>query len=129
MHRATWVLQTVLAVWFVTIGVLHLALPPGLPEPMTWMHDLPTAIHWISGLAEIAGGLGLGLGLLLPSLTRIRPLLTPLAASGLAVLMLSAAVWHLGRGEARSAVTNLVLVVLLAVVATVRSRMHPIPAR
>ncbi len=125
MHRATWILQIVLAVWFVVIGALHLTLPPGLPEPMSWMHDLPTAVHWVSGLVEIAGGLGL----LLPSLTRIRPLLTPLAASGLAVLMLSATVWHLGRGEARSAVTNLVLVVLLATVAYVRSRIHPIPAR
>lgn len=125
MHRLTWVLQIVLGVYFVAVGVMHLALPPGLPELMAWMHDLSPTVHWVSGLAEIAGGFGL----LLPSLTRIRPMLTPLAGAGLILVMISAAIWHASRGEVQNSVTNLVVVALLAVVVHVRWRTRPIEPR
>jgi uncharacterized membrane protein len=122
MHRATWILQLVLGIYFVVIGVLHFIVPSGLPEPLGWMYDLPTWLHVASGTAEIAGGLGL----ILPSLTRIRPALTPLAAAGLATVMLLAAAWHLSQGDPLAIVTNLVLAVLLTGIAVVRWRVHPI---
>ena len=125
MHRTTWVLQVLLGTWFVAIGTIHLVVPAGLPDPLTWTYDLPTTTHWIAGLAEIAGGLGL----VLPAATRIAPRLTPLAASGLVAVMLPAAVWHATRGEIRSIVSNLVIAALLALVIHVRTRRHPISAR
>jgi uncharacterized membrane protein YphA (DoxX/SURF4 family) len=125
MNPLTWLLQIVLGLWFLAIGVIHLVMPAGLPDQMSWMHDLSTAAHWAAGVAEIAGGLGL----ILPSLTRIRPALTPLAAAGLVVVMLGAAVWHVGRGETQSVGMNLVLALLLVVVARVRWRTHPIEPR
>lgn len=125
MDRPAWVLQILLAVYFVVTGVIHLVVPEGLPDVMGWMYDLSTPLHWIAGLAEIAGGLGL----VLPAATRIAPRLTPLAATALTLVMLSAAVWHATRGEAQSIVGNLVVAALLVFVAYVRTRVHPIEAR
>jgi putative oxidoreductase len=124
MHRVAWVLQVVLGVYFVAVGVMHLVVPDGLPSVMEWMYDLPTWLHYVSGTAEILGGLGL----ILPGLTRIRPQLTPLAATGLVIVMLGAAVWHLPRGEAQNIAGNLVLAALLAFVAWVRWQRHPLHA-
>jgi len=122
MHRTAWALQILLSIYFVVTGVLHLVVPEGLPDPMSWMYDLSTPLHWFAGLAEIAGGLGL----VLPAATRIAPRLTPLAASALVAVMLSAAVWHATRGEVQSIAGNIVVAVLLAVVTYVRFRVHPI---
>ena len=125
MNRTAWILQILLAIYFLATGVIHLVVPDGLPEAMTWMYDLSTPLHWVAGLAEIAGGLGL----VLPAATRIAPRLTPLAASGLVVVMLSAAVWHATRGEVQSIVGNIVVSALLILIAYVRTRTHPIEAR
>lgn len=125
MHKAAWLLQVMFGIYFIAIGLLHFAVPDGLPEQMAWMYDLPTWLHYLSGTAEILGGLGL----ILPAATRIRPQLTPLAAAGLTIVMLVAAVWHLPRGEVGNVVGNLALAVILAFVAYVRWRQHPISAR
>jgi uncharacterized membrane protein len=122
MHRTTWVLQIVLGLYFIAIGVMHFVVPDGLPEQLGWMYDLPTWAHWLSGAAEILGGLGL----LLPGLTRIRPELTPLAAAGLTAIMLLAAAYHLSRGEVPNIAGNLVVALLTAWIAYVRWRRHPI---
>jgi uncharacterized membrane protein len=122
VHRTAWVLQIVLGVYFVAIGVMHFIVPDGLPDQLGWMYELPTWLHYVSGAAEIAGGLGL----ILPGLTRIRPELVPAAAAGLVIVMLGAAVWHLPRGEMQNLVTNLLLAALLAFVAYVRWRVHPL---
>jgi len=49
--------------------------------------------------------------------TGIAPILTPLAAVGLLLIMIGAIVTHLRRGEARTIVVNVVLLLLAAVVA------------
>ena len=122
MHRFAWVLQVVLGVYFVAIGVMHFAIPDGLPDQLAWMYELPTWLHVASGAAEILGGLGL----VLPAATRIRPQLTPMAAAGLAIVMLFAALWHVPRGEVSNVVFTLVLAVVLTWLARVRWRTHPI---
>jgi uncharacterized membrane protein len=124
VHRVSWVIQIVFGIYFIAIGVLHLVVPDGLPAVTEWMYDLPTWLHYVSGTAEILGGLGL----ILPGLTRIRTELTPLAAAGLTLVMLLAAAWHLSRGEVQNLVSNLVIAVVLAFVAYVRWRRHPLPA-
>lgn len=89
------------------------------------MYDLSDVLHAVTGTAEILGGLRL----ILPGLTRIRPGLTVWAAIGLTVVMLGAAVWHLGRGEIANVGNNLLLGVLLAFIAHRRNTSHPLPAR
>jgi uncharacterized membrane protein len=89
------------------------------------MYELPSGLHYLSGTAEILGGLGL----ILPGVTRIQTRLTPLAALGFILVMLGAAVFHLTRGEYNSIVQNVILAALLAFVAYGRLRLHPLPER
>mgnify|MGYP000909773832 CR=1 FL=1 len=57
-------------------------------------------------------------GLILPPLTGIAPILAPIAAIGLVLVQLGAVVFHLRRGEAKVVPMNLVLL-MLAVAAAV----------
>ena len=68
MNILLWILQVLLGVYFILIGVGHFIIPPNLPPMMAWMYELPPWLHWISGTAEILGGLGL----ILPAVTRIQ---------------------------------------------------------
>ncbi len=70
-----------------------------------------------------------GLGLLLPSLTRIKPGLTALAALGCAALMACAIVFHFSRGEAANSWFNFLLAALALFVAWGRRSRAPIAPR
>jgi hypothetical protein len=70
-----------------------------------------------------------GLGVVLPSVTRIRPRLTVLAALGCVALQTCAIVFHFSRGEAANTPFNFVLVVLALFVAWGRRSRAPIPPR
>ena len=82
-------------------------------------------MHLISGTAEILGGIGL----ILPGLVKIRPELTPLAAVGLLVVMVSAIVWHVRREESTSIGGNVVSIVALSYIASGRWRPAPLAHR
>ena len=120
-----WILQILFGLYFVAVGVMHFVLPPGLPAPMSWMYDLSPTLHFISGTAEILGGIGL----ILPSITRIQPKLTVYAAYGLALVMVLAAGYHGLRGEFTNIGLNLLNAAILAFIGYGRARLHPIPDR
>ena len=67
----------------------------------------------IIGALEVAGAIGL----ILPWLLDIAPILTPIAALGLVLTMLGAAIVHLRRGETQMIVPNIVLGLLALFVA------------
>jgi uncharacterized membrane protein YphA (DoxX/SURF4 family) len=56
------------------------------------------------------------IGLVLPAALNIVPVLVPLAAVGLVVLMIGAAITHARRKESQAVVTNVVLLVVAVVV-------------
>ncbi len=125
MNILLWILQVALGVYFLSTGVTHFVVPEGLPDQLGWMYDLSDTAHYVAGTAEILGGLGL----VLPSLTRIQPQLTVWAALGLLLIMVLAAFWHLGREEYTNIVTNAIVAIALAVVAYGRWRTVPIAPR
>lgn len=125
MNIILWVLQFLLGIYFFFTGIVHFIVPPGLPAPMAWMYELSPGLHYFSGAAEILAGLGL----ILPGLTHIQPRLTPLAALGLVLVMLGAAVWHLQRNEPSNIVMNLILAALAGFVAYGRWRLSPLRAK
>lgn len=125
MNILLWVLQILMGVYFIAIGVMHFVIPPGLPEPMSWMYDLSPTLHAISGTAEILGGLGL----ILPGLFKIQTRLTPLAGVGLALVMILAAVYHLSRGEMQNIATNLLVAAVVGFIAYGRWRLKPLQDR
>lgn len=124
MHRFLWILQIVMGLYFLSIGIMHFLVPPGLPAAMSWMYDLSTGLHWLAGILEILGGLGL----ILPGLFGIRPNLTPLAAAGLTLVMIGAVAYHLQRGEAVNIGMNVILAALLLTIAYGRWRARPLRA-
>jgi uncharacterized membrane protein len=125
MNIILWILQIFLGLYFVVIGVMHFAVPPGLPPQMAWMYELRPWLHWVSGIAEILGGIGL----ILPSLMRIKPQLTVWAALGLVGVMIGAMIWHLTRGEAQNMGLNIILAALLTFIAYGRYKLQPIPEK
>jgi uncharacterized membrane protein YphA (DoxX/SURF4 family) len=103
---------------------MHFIVPDGLPDTLDWVYELSDPLHAIAGTVEILGGLGL----ILPGLTRMLPGLTSLAAAGLVVVMVGAAVWHGTRGEVVQVALNLVNAGPLGYLAYGRWRLSPLQA-
>jgi uncharacterized membrane protein len=125
LNIVLWILQVLLGLYFLAVGVMHFIIPPGLPAQMSWMYDLPAWLHWVSGVAEILGGLGL----ILPGLFRIQTRLIPLAAGGLALVMVGAVIYHVTRGEYQNILFNVILAALLVFIAYGRSQLAPLQDR
>jgi uncharacterized membrane protein YphA (DoxX/SURF4 family) len=92
MNVALWIVQALLAVVFASSGVAKSAMSKQalLASGQTGVRDYSVPfIRFIASL-EILGALGL----LLPGLTEVAPFLTPLAAIGLAIIMVGAARAH-----------------------------------
>ncbi|HYV66277.1 MAG TPA: DoxX family protein [Myxococcales bacterium] len=121
MTYALWIVQALLALVFLFAGVAKLMMPI---EEMTKDVHLPGLFLRFIAVAEILGALGL----ILPSLLRIRPGLTPLAAAGLVVIMIGATVISLTLGVAM-AIAPFVVGLLAAFVAYGRWKLAPMPAR
>ena len=126
LHVALWVSQILLAVMFGMAGVMKTTKPiADLAQMMPWTTALPPGVVRFIGASELLGAIGL----VIPALTRIKPILTPLAASGLTLIMLLATVFHLTRGETQALPVNLTLAALAAFVAWGRFKKAPIPPR
>ena len=123
MNATLWILQVVLAVVFLAHGVFMLAPPASMLELMN--ASMSTAFRIFLGVAEVAAAVGLTV----PGFTRVLPGLVPAAALGLIIVMISATVFHVARGELMSAVITAVLLAMAGVVAYMRWRVHPIRAR
>ena len=123
MNIALWILQVLLALAFLAHGIMFLAPPPDVAVQMNAM--LPRWFQVFLGVAEVAAAVGLTL----PGLTRILPGLVPAAAAGIMVVMVSATVLHLWRGEYSGAAITFVLLLMATVVAYNRWRRHPIAPR
>lgn len=114
MNVVLWVLQIVLALLFGAAGVMKSLRPKEeLAAKMAWVEDYSPNMVKLIGVVEFLAAVGL----ILPAATGIAPVLTPLAASGLALIMVLAAVAHVRRKELNALPVNAVLFVLAAVVA------------
>jgi uncharacterized membrane protein YphA (DoxX/SURF4 family) len=123
---ALWIAQLVLFTVFAVTGFAKMTMPVDRLAPMmAWVTDAPEALVRFIGVAELAGALGV----LLPSVTRVQPGLTSLAAVGLGVVMACATVVHLAEGEPARAMVPLVLGALAAFVAWGRYAASPIVSR
>lgn len=99
MNYALWGLQGLLAFAFFMAGANKLAQPREklVAQPMmAWANDFSATQIKLIGLAEVLGAIGL----IAPYATGILPVLTPVAAAALALLMAGATATHLRRKEA-----------------------------
>ena len=119
MNIVLWIIQILLALLFLFAGAMKFIMPV---EEMT--KQMPVAVsglflHFI-GVCEVFGGLGL----ILPMLLRIKPWLTPIAAIGLAIIILGAIAFSLQLGVTQ-AIMPFVVELLLVFVAYGRWRLVP----
>ncbi|MEV6712850.1 DoxX family protein [Lentzea sp. NPDC051208] len=115
MNVTLWIIASVLAVAFLLAGAMKLAQPKEklAASGMAWTGDFSAGAVKGIGAVEVLGAIGL----ILPAALGIAPVLTALAATGLAVTMLGAAIVHARRKENQMIGVNVVLLLLAAVVA------------
>jgi putative oxidoreductase len=123
VNIALWVVQLLLAAAFFAHGWLFLWPPPDIVEQMN--ASLPRWFQLFLGVAEIAAAVGL----ILHGVTRIMPWLVTWAAVGIVIVMVSATIYHAVRSEFTSAAITALLLAMAIVLAYMRHRVVPIPAR
>lgn len=106
MHIGLWVAQALLGLMFIAAGFAKATQPiAGLSEMMHWPGSVSPMLVRFIGICEFLGGIGL----LLPSVLRIKTLLTPYAAVGIATIQILAMVFHISRGEFGNIIPNIII--------------------
>jgi uncharacterized membrane protein YphA (DoxX/SURF4 family) len=110
-----WIIAIGLAVAFAGAGLMKLTQPKEklAASGMGWTEQFSPGVIKAIGALDVAAVIGL----ILPAVLDIAPVLVPLAASGLVLMMIGAAVTHARRKENPMIGVNVVLLILAAVVA------------
>jgi len=96
MNVALWIVQGILAVMFLMVGMMKLTKSKEeMADSNAWVEDFSQRQVRGIGILEILGAVGL----ILPILLGILPILTPIAAIGLSLTMAGAFLTHLRRKE------------------------------
>ena len=124
MNVVLWIVTIVLALAFLAAGLMKLTRSKAqlVASGQGWVEGFGSGAVKAIGVAEVLGALGL----VLPALTGTALALVPLAAIGLALLMVGALVTHLRRGEKPQMVANAVLFALALLVAWGRLGPYPL---
>ncbi|MEB7503801.1 DoxX family protein [Arthrobacter koreensis] len=117
-----WVAEIVLALLYFGLGVMRLVQPYSkLVRVLRWPADFPAWGVKLIGVAEILGALGL----LLPAATDVAPILTPVAACALALMMAGAVAVHARRRERQRIALPAILLAVNVFVAIGRFGPYP----
>lgn len=126
LHITLWIAQLLLVFVFGGAGFAKVTMSlPELAQSLPYTADLPGWLVRFIGVSELAAAVGL----LLPSLFRILPVLTPAAAVGLNVIMWLATVFHIFRAEWSALPMTIVIGGVAAFVAWGRLKKAPIESR
>lgn len=122
MHAFLWTLQVLLAGYFAVAGLIKINVPTGpATRRFTWLAGVsPTRVHFLGGLELLVA-----IGLILPAITGVATVLTPVAAAVAALLMISALLMGLRRRALRW--LPALLLVLAAAVVVAWGRFGPYP--
>lgn len=121
-----WAAQIIAGGLFATFGLMKATQPIAeLARTMPWAQEMAPGLVRLIGAIDLAGGLGL----ILPSITRVAPRLSVWAALGCILLQVCAITFHLLRGETGVLVLNAVLIGLSIFIYWGRSRKLPIAPR
>jgi uncharacterized membrane protein YphA (DoxX/SURF4 family) len=125
MNVLLWIVAGVLAAAFLVAGLTKLTQPKEkLAARMGWVEDFSPGMVKAIGALEVLAAIGL----ILPAALDVVPVLVPLAAVGLVVLMAGAAITHARRREPQLVVVNAVLLLLAVVVLWGRFGPYSFPA-
>ena len=110
METALWIAQVLLAAIFLVTGTTKLTQPrlKMAAGPMRWAADVTDRQFRTIGLLEVLGAIGL----ILPAALGIAPLLVPLAAIALVLVMIGAIHVHVRHGETNRLAVPIVVLAL-----------------
>jgi putative oxidoreductase len=123
MNIVLWIVQVLLAAAFLAHGLMLLS--PSAEIAALLNASLPRWFQVFLGIAEVFAAIGITL----PGLTRVMPWLVVWAAVGIMIVMVSATIYHVVRGEISSAAITLMLLAMATYVAYMRHRVVPIGVR
>lgn len=116
MNLALWIIAGLLAAAFLASGSGKLLLPKeriaAFGAHAGWVEDFSPGMLKMIGVFEILGAVGL----ILPAVLDIRPVLVPLAALGLVLIMIGAVITRFRRHEFKLMLADLAYLVLAAIV-------------
>ncbi len=113
MNIVLWVIQALLGIAFLMAGLSKSTLPAGkLASMLPWTGDVRLRWPRFIGVCEMLGALGL----VLPGVTYVQPWLTVVAAGGLALIMVDAAMFHQSRHEYSMIAVNVVIFALAVLI-------------
>ncbi len=117
MLIAVWIISGIVAALSLLAGAMKIATPKEKLKANTpYVEDFSAWQVKAIGALEVLAAIGL----IVPPLTGILPILAPLAAAGLVVLQLGAIVVHVRRGEQKVIGMNIAIVLLALFVALAR---------
>ncbi len=117
MNIALWIVQGLLAAFYLVAGARKVFQTQKFQQQMSWAASKEKGYLVFIGIAEMAGAVGL----VLPMLTGILPWLTVVAAAGLALVQLLAIITvHIPEKDYKALPMNLVLLALAVFVAVGR---------
>ncbi|MEM8583309.1 MAG: DoxX family protein [Bacteroidota bacterium] len=124
MNIALWIVQGLLAAAFLMAGSMKLSKSKEeLKDQLgDWVDDFPDPTIKTIGLLEVLGGVGI----ILPMLLGILPVLVPVAGIGLALTMAGAMIVHIKRGEYGALKNNVPLLLLALFVIVGRLVLLPV---
>ncbi|MPZ62527.1 MAG: DoxX family protein [Propionibacteriales bacterium] len=123
MKLAVWIVSALLALAFIFIGGSKLVVSAADLESMA--EGVPVVLLRIAGTAEVLGALGL----VLPAASRILPILTPVAATGLVLTMIGASITNVIIDEYALVAQTVILGALAGFVAWARFGRYAIQPR
>jgi putative oxidoreductase len=119
LNLGLWLAQSYLALFIIGLGIFKLITPIAeLSLKLPWTGMVPKALLVAICIVDILGGIGI----FFPSLLRIKPHLTPWAAIGIILLMLSAIIMHILLGEFILVPLNLIIIAIAGFVYWGRSK-------
>jgi uncharacterized membrane protein YphA (DoxX/SURF4 family) len=117
MNVTLWIIQVVLAVLFLMAGIMKSTQPKEkLVKSLPWVEDFSIRTVRFIGISELLGAIGI----IVPQFTGILPILSPIAAVGLVIIMALAATHHIRKNEFKEVAFNAFFLILSAIVAFYR---------
>jgi uncharacterized membrane protein YphA (DoxX/SURF4 family) len=115
MNTILWIGQIILAFVFLGSGIAKstFSRKKFIETKQTGVIDLPLPVTRFIGISEIIGVAGL----ILPGLLQVAPVIAPVAASGLGIIMILAAIKHNKLKEPKNVRTNIILLTVCLFVA------------
>jgi hypothetical protein len=109
LHISLWIVQVLLSMTLLWSSAMKLfQSPKELSDMWPWAGEVSVSLVKITGIVDLLGALGL----VLPMLFRIKPILTVAAALGIILLMICAAIFHISRGEGSQIMPNVIFALL-----------------